>query len=48
MRNETGANLDPFHLAEFKREGIGDVGLLNLCLAQVKLARLAVMIGKGF
>ena len=42
------ANRREFAFAEFEHQRIGDVALLNQCLADVELAGLAVMVGKAF
>ncbi len=47
MRDDTGADRQRFHLAQFEGKRVGDVLLLDLRLAQVKLPCLAVVVGEG-
>src|SRR5215471_18025807 len=47
MRDHTGADRQPFHLAQFEGERVGNVLLLALRLADVKLPCLTVVVGEG-
>src|SRR4029453_13776359 len=46
MRDHTGADRQPFYLAQFEGERVGNVLLLGLRLAYVKLPCLAIVVGK--
>ena len=48
MGYNAGANIRPFYLAQFKRNAICNMLLLNGRLADVKLPRLTVVVGKTF
>src|SRR5437867_5716535 len=47
MRHHTGADWQPFHLTQFESERVGNVLLLGLRLADVKLPCLAVVVSEG-
>ena len=47
MRDHTGADRQPFHLAQLESKRVGNVLLLGLRLAHVKLPCLAVVVSEG-